>query len=125
MNSDELLARLVIAEKYFTREKYRTQVALARERFTSDRLPACEAIVERLPTADSLLVELIGRLKGKSIYRTLKEMHKNSEVRALIKLKGFSSLITHTVIEMEKGNTEYGLLLPMLLEKEQELLYEL
>jgi len=125
MNREELLARLVIAEKYFTCEKYKTQVALARERFTSGRLSACEAIVEQLPTADTLLVELIGRLKGKPIYKTLKKIHASKDNSVITKLKGFSSLVTHTVIEMEKGNTEYGLLLPMLLEKEQELLYEL
>jgi hypothetical protein len=125
MDKDGLLVKLQLAEKYFTREKYRTQVALARERFTSGQLSTCSAIVECLPTVDTLLVELIGRLKGKPIYKTLKQIHASKDVSVATKLKGFSSLMTHTVIEMEKGNTEYGLLLPMLLEKEQELLYEL
>ena len=120
-----LLTKLQIAEKYFTCERYRTLVSLARSKFIAGNHSACEALVAKLPTVESLLEELLEKLKGKSIYRTLEKIHKNESVSALVKLKGLSSLITHTVIEMEKGNTEFGLLLPSLLEKTQTLLYEL
>jgi hypothetical protein len=119
MDKDQLLNRIVIAEKYFIRDKFQTQVALARQKFITDSFKACEVIVNNFPTKETLLSELMEKLKGKSIFRTLKKLHENKDVGALIKLKGFSSLITHTIIEMEQGKTEYGLLLPMLLEKEQ------
>jgi hypothetical protein len=125
MNKNELLNNLLVAEKYFTSDKHLTQVSLARQRFTSDSFKACEEIVKQLPTSDSLLAELMEKLKGKSIFRTLKKIHENKDVGPMVKLKGLSSLITHTIIEMEHGRPEYGILLPMLLEKEQELLYEL
>ena len=125
MNQNQLLSSLVLAEKYFVRDKFRTQVALARRKFSAGSYRACEDIVRLLPTTDSLMHELMEKLKGKSIFRTLKKIHENTDVGPLVKLKGFSSLITHTIIEMEQGKTEYGLLLPLLLEKEQELLYEL
>ena len=125
MNQNQLLNNLVLAEKYFTRDKFRTQVALARKMFATNSFKSCEAIVLTFPTTESLLSKLMEKLKGKSIFRTLKKIHENKDVGALVKLKGFSSLITHTIIEMEHGKTDYGLLLPMLLEKEQELLYEL
>lgn len=125
MDQNQLLNKLVLAEKYFIRDKFRTQVALARQKFMSGSYKVCEALVSKFPTKETLLSELMEKLKGKSIFRTLKKIHENKDVGALIKLKGFSSLITHTIIEMEQGKTEYGLLLPTLLEKQQELLYEL
>lgn len=125
MDKNELFNSLVIVEKYFTREKFQTQVSLARHHFNTSSFKTCEAVVKLFPTSDSLMAELMEKLKGKSIFRTLKKIHENKDVGPLITLKGLSSLITHTIIEMEQGRSEYGMLLPKLLEKQQELLYEL
>ena len=125
MTKEELLDLLIISEKYFTGEKYQTLVSLARRMFETKNLSASEEVLLSLPTSDQLLTELVSKLKGKSIYRTLKKIHENKEVSTLVKLKGLSSLITHTIIEMESGRSEFGMLLPMLLEKENELLYDL
>ena len=125
MDKNQLLNRLVVAEKHFTGEQFQTVVSLARKSFDGGNFKACEEMVTRLPTVESLLAALIHKLEGKSIYRTLEKIHKNEAVDPFMKLKGLSSLITHTVIEMEKGGVEYGLILPSLMEKAQALLYEL
>jgi len=125
MTKEELLGLLVVSEKYFTGEKYRTLVALARRMYETKRFVPLEEALLSLPNSDELLTELVSKLKGKSIYRTLKKIHENKEEGTLIKLKGLSSLITHTIIEMESGRSEFAMLLPVLLEKENELLYDL
>jgi len=125
MQLNQLRNRLAIVEKYFTGEHHRTAVSLATKSFNEGKYKACWEMCSRLPTKESLLIQLIEKLKGKSIYKTLKKIHKDESVGACTKLKGLSSLITHTVIEMENGGKEYGLLLPSLVEKIQALLYEL
>ena len=114
------------AKKYFSNsEKYKTSLSLASNLFEQSNLEACRDILDKLPTRDSLLKTLVSKLEGKSIYRTLKKIHEDKEVDTLMKAKGISSLITHVLIEMESGNSEFSILLPQLLEKENELLYQL
>jgi len=124
MDGHQLVIKLQIAEKYFTSEQYQTLVSLAKNKFNAGNFQACKEMVAKFPTEESLLNDLIEKLEGKSIYRTLEKIHRGDSIGPLVKLKGISSLVTHTVIEMEKGNAEFGLLLPSLLEKAQALLFE-
>ena len=82
-------------------------------------------MLDRLPTRDQLFESLLTKLKGKSVYKTLRQIHEKTEVSDLTKLKGISSLITHCIIEIEGGRKEFGMLLPTLLEKLSELIYGL
>ena len=61
------------------------------------------------------------RLEGKSVVTTLREaMVAGDELKAL---KGFSSLLTHLVIEIEHGKTEYRCMIPIVYEKVGQLIY--
>jgi hypothetical protein len=125
MLKENLQIRLTEAGIFFTGEKYKTSLSLASHLFEQNRLAACKVILDNLPTKDELLETLVAKLKGKSIYKTLRRIHENKDVDSLTKVKGLSSLVTHCVIEMQAGGTEYGMLLPILLEKEEELISEL
>jgi len=121
----KLQKRVEEAKKYFFNEKYSTCISLAENNLEQDNLESCEALLNKLPTIDLLLESLISKLKGKSVYKTLKRIHENKEEDNYTKLKGLSSLITHCIIEVQSGNKEYGVLLPILVEKEKELINEI
>jgi len=115
MDKEELLNRLFIAERYFKGTKYQPAVDLARYsyEFLHDNNNCIEAL-NNLPTEKQLLAELILKLKGKSVYRTLRKIQEGKLENNLITLKGLSSLFTHTIIECEK-NPEFKLLIPTIL----------
>jgi len=119
-----LRRKLNESKNFFTKDKYKTCISLAEMLFEQNNLKASKEILDKLPTKDILLEQLISKLKGKSVYKTLKKINeKNADV--FTKFKGTSSLITHCIIEMEKGNREFGILLPSLVDKEKELLKSL
>jgi len=120
-----LQKRLIEARRFFSSDKYKTVLSLASLYLDQDRPEACKEQLDRLPTKDDLLERLVKKLEGKSVYKTLRQIHENKGVDTLTKMKGLSSLVTHCIIEMQSSGTEYGFLLPSLLEKEQELLLEL
>lgn len=121
----KLQDRLDEAKKYFSGERYRTALSLASELLEQKNLVGCKEILGRFPNKDQLFESLVAKLKGKSVYKTLEQIHENKEIDTLTKIKGISSLITHCVIEMKNGSAEYGMLLPVLLEKENELIFSL
>lgn len=124
MQKEELKKTLEEAKRFFTRERFSTSLSLASLLLEQGNFTACEDILSRLPTRDVLFKELVAKLKGKSIFRTLKKIHE-SEVDSLTKVKGLSSLVTHCIIEMQAGSPEYGMLLPDLLHGQRELISEL
>jgi hypothetical protein len=63
------------------------------------------------------LSDLTEKLQGKPVYRTLKQISEKRLKEGDKFLKGLFSLGTHTIIEMEKGNKEYKLLLDFIYEK--------
>jgi hypothetical protein len=126
MNQKEQLANLLKeAKKYFTSEKYTTLVSLADNLLAQGNLDGCKEMLDRLPTRDMLLESLVAKLKGKSVYKTLEQIHESKDISVATKLKGLSSLVTHALIEIEKGNVEYKILLPALLETESQLIKNL
>ena len=103
------------AEKYY-KKKYPVIVnELHTLLLQQDEAGFLEAF-KQLPTDKELFDSLITKLSGKSVYKTLVKIQEGS-VGRFTTIKGLSSLLTHTCIELEKGNTEYELLLPMLYEK--------
>lgn len=73
----------------------------------SKKLSDC---ISQLPNEETMLAELIEKLKGKSVYKTLKRVMYN-KTPSYVALKAMLSLATHIVIEIEKGRGEYCLLL--------------
>jgi hypothetical protein len=63
---------------------------------------------------NQLMKNLLEKLRGKSVYRTLKVISEKNIDSGPVALKGLFSLGTHIAIEMEQGNTEYQKLLPSL-----------
>jgi len=117
--------RIEESKRYFATDQYQTVLSLAESFLSQGNLVSCSNMLDRLPTKDQLLESLVAKLKGKSVYKTLRQIHEKDGVSPLIKIKGISSLLTHCIIEMESGRKEYGILLPILLEKQSELIYGL
>ena len=122
---NNLRNRIEEAKRYFSTDRYQTVISLAESFLSSNNLISCSNMLDRLPTRDQLFESLLTKLKGKSVYKTLRQIHEKTEVSDLTKLKGISSLITHCIIEIEGGRKEFGMLLPTLLEKLSELIYGL
>ena len=73
--------------------------------------------LKALPTYESLLSDLVAKLKGKSVFTTLKRVAEGKETDKFTKLKGLLSLSTHACIECEQGRSEYKLVLNRLFEQ--------
>jgi len=117
----KLLNKLTEGEKYFTKKA--GIVNLARELFERGQFDLCEKELERLPTDAELLEKLVEKLKGKSVHKTLKQMQEGRVENNLLTAKGLSSLLTHILIECEHGNNEYKILIPNVIEKLNEIIY--
>ena len=79
--------------------------------------------LDKLPSTGVLLERLVEKLKGKSVSKTLRKIQEGKTEDNLITAKGLSSLLTHIFIECEKGNTEYRILVPSIIEKLNEVVY--
>lgn len=121
----ELLSRLHEATKYFTKKEFAVIVELARELFEHGHFNLCEKELKKLPNNSQLLESLVERLKGKSIQKVLEKIQRGEILSNSVMLKGLSSLLTHTTIEVEHGNDEYKILLSSIYEKVGEVLYNL
>lgn len=121
----KLLNRVLEAQKYFTAKRYAGTVQLALELFERGQLDLCERELDKLPSPAELLEKLIEKLKGKSVYRTLRKIQEGKVEDDIVIAKGLSSLLTHIMIECEKGNTEYKVLLSNTIEKLNEVVYNL
>ena len=75
-----------------------------------------------LPCPDKMLSKLVEKLKGKSVYSTLKLIEEGKCNNPYTVMKGLLSLATHTCIEVEQGKPDYRILLNRVCEKIQELL---
>lgn len=123
MNSD-LLSRLLEAECNFKGTTYQPIVDRAQEFFNENRVDEAIKVLCQLPSEAELLKNLIEKLKGKSVYKTLKRMDEGKIRSNAEALKGLFSLGTHIVIECEQGRGEYRALLPVIHERIGELVYE-
>jgi len=105
------------ATQYFLGTKHDNIVQEACKAWENSDYATCEAILSKLPTTDVLLKTLVEKLKGKSVYTNLERIQSKDGKLDWQALKVVSSLITHAVIECECGNTEFKVLIPVLLEK--------
>lgn len=111
-----ILRQLQEARQHFADTKYSHIVKEADRFYQRGEKGLCLAQLSRLPSAKELLAELVSSLRGKSVYKTLERAKRNGR-KGLVELKALSSLLTHTVIECEQGRLEYRRLIPLLLEK--------
>jgi len=125
MKKKDLLERLLLFEKYYKGSKYEARVILASSYYEQGLHDLCEKELRRIPTQEQLLKKLVEKLKGKSVYKTLKKLWSGKVDDNTTTLKGVSSLLTHALIEVEKGNAEYKILIPLIIEKVNELAYSI
>ena len=124
--STELMSRLLEVQKYFTAEKYSSIIEQASTFFNTGHFDACRKELDKLPSSAELLKRLVEKLKGKSIFRTLKKIQEGKiEINQMVLAKGLSSLLTHILIECMHGNTEYKILVPSVTEKLNEVTYNI
>jgi len=119
MTDREIQLRMHEAEMYFS-QSHTSVVAEAKKLYFSFPSIAhleLEKVLSQLPTKESLLQELIGKLKGKSVCRNLRRIVEGKETNRFVLMKGLFSLGTHAAIECEKGNSQFAALLPFLYEK--------
>jgi hypothetical protein len=122
--SDTLLSRLLKAERDFSGTSYQGVVKEAQDLFCRDMFEEASKVLCKLPSDAELLRELIDKLKGKSVYKTLRRIDEGRIKSTAEVLKGLFSLGTHIVIECEKGKGEFRALLPIIHNKIGEMIYE-
>lgn len=114
--SIEVLRQIEAAEVYFAGTQYGKIPEAARRAANEDKLKGAQIILRTLPTDDQLLAQLVEKLKGKSVATTLERIRTGKVTGELTAMKGLSSLLTHVLIECEKGATEFRKLIPVILE---------
>jgi len=117
MNITDLQNRLHATERYFSGTRYHDMVTQASESFYAEDYSALEEVLGKFPTSEQLLNKLVPILKGKSVYATLRKVIEGKNESDWTSLKGLSSLCTHCIIECERGNREYLMLVHMLYER--------
>lgn len=118
-----LLTRLSEAEKYFTKKEYVGINKRAEELFERGEFTLCKKELDKLPNSAQLLETLVSKLKDKHLYKTLRKIQEGKVPNDLLTAKGLSSLLTHVIIEVEQGNNEYKVLIPVVAEKLNEIIY--
>ena len=115
--------RLVEARNNFGGTKYNSIIVEAEKLWrTHTKLAETNAVLDKLPTEKQLLTELVAKLKGKSVHKALERAEGKSDWAAL---KAITSLLTHTAIACQQGETQYKKLIPNMLERINELSYKL
>ena len=123
MNRNELLTSLYEADKYFSNSVYREIVQKAWELYEQNAPTiSIQETLKKLPSDKQLLFKLMEKLKGKSVYNTLKHVKANEN--KIKEAKALSSLLTHALISIEQGEVEFKKLLPVLLSKINDKVYE-
>lgn len=125
MDDREILGKLLEAEKYFKDTEYQSLFDSAVSHYHAGDLTDCLQTLDKLPTREQLLGSLVEKLKGKSVYKTIKKIREGCPEKSYTTLKGLSSLLTHILIEVEQGRDEFKILIPLVLEKINETVYNL
>jgi len=122
--SVQILIDLNEASKYFSGTKYQKILDSAQAQWDQGNIAAVRKTLKQLPSEGQLLSQLVEKLKGKSVHKTLERIKKIGESN-LTYIKSISSILTHTIIECEKGNLEYRKLIPVLLNRLNKTSFEL
>jgi hypothetical protein len=109
--------RLFTLNKYFTSKVYENLLQETNQAYLKSDFKKLDELMSRFPTDKQLLGLLVEKLKGKSVYTTLRKILEGKIKNQAALTKGLSSLITHTLVEIEQGNPEYKILLEDLMKK--------
>lgn len=105
------LFRLSRAEKFFTNTRYESKIVEAVKLYNLGKVKEANSVLDSLPTAEKLMERLAPKLRGKSVYTTLKKIGRGQIENPVEAMKGLFSLGTHVCIEIENGHLEYRMLL--------------
>jgi len=119
-----LIKRLTDAKREFKGSRFEPIVNKALEFYCIGDFEQSSLLLEELPRREKLLEELIKKLEGKSVYKTLEKISKKKTENEWETLKGLFSLGTHICIELEKGNLEYRGVLADVYERIGRMMYE-
>ena len=123
MNRNQVLSNLCEADKHFKNSKHKEIIKEAWILWNSNHsLKSIQQRLNQLPSDKQLVSQLIEKLKGKSVYKTLKRLGKIKN--PMQEAKALSSLLTHAIISVEQGEVQYGKLFPLLLTKINEKVYK-
>lgn len=117
MNIEILDRKLALAERYFMKSRYKNIVERASSHYIEGEYDKADRVLDTLPTSESLLDTMLPVLSGKPVYSTLKKVMSGKIDSDWTSMKGLSSLCTHCLIECERGNTEYLMLVDTIHEK--------
>jgi len=100
---------------YLKDTSYYPKVVEAMFKYMEGNKEEAKEILHQVPSAKDLFDSLLKQLEGKPVHKTLKKLDKNpADVTELERLKALFSLGTHATIAIEKGETEYRALLPLI-----------
>jgi hypothetical protein len=119
-----LIKRLTNAKREFKGSRFESVVNRALEFYCIGDFERSSLLLEELPRREKLLGELIEKLEGKPVYKTLEKISKGRSENEWETLKGLFSLGTHICIELEKGNYEYRGVLADVYERIGRIMYE-
>ena len=119
----DIFNRLTEAEKCFKDTRYDYLFPAIEGCVEAGQYDEAGRMLDRFPTKKELLDTLTEKLVNKSVYKTFKRISENKYSDDTGMLKGFSSLLTHAAIEVEKGNKEYRALYPLIYERIGKILY--
>jgi len=120
---NSVLKRLAEAETAKWSDKYSMIIVEASSAFWLGKITECSILLDQLPTVKSLLVELEDKLKGKRLHQSLKQFKEGKVTSRASRLKITSSLLTHCAIECERGNSQFEMLVPVIVEQLNVLTY--
>lgn len=84
-----------------------------------------EVLMDSAFDKSAMMEQLIEKLRGKSVHKTLSRAAKGKCSTALEHVKGLTSLCTHIIIECEHGRNEYRVLLHDVHERIGQLMTEI
>ncbi len=128
-SNNQTITKEVVLEKYMELwEMYRRtdKVVILREVESAiyyEKWDSAWRKMQQLPDKNQLLTKLESVLEGKPIHATLKKIAAGKVDNAFFEMKGYTSLATHIVIELEKGNKEYLPLLEIVLSHVGQMIY--
>ena len=105
-------------------EKYANILMMAEKAYREDNVKVCLDYLSRIPSTDEMYERLLEKLQGKHVLKTLRRIKEGKITEKYTKLKAFSSLFTHVVIECEQGSPEFEILFPVILDKINKLAYQ-
>jgi hypothetical protein len=108
---DVYKAKLNTAIRYFNNGRYSAIVSQSLIKYNSGNVAEASGILDKLPSKEKLMRELLVKLKGKSIVKTWNKVLKGKSTDKYTPLKALFSLGSHLCVELEQGNSEYLLLL--------------